>query len=187
MILLIDNYDSFSYNLFQMVGSINNDIKVVRNDKITIQEIRSLNPSHIILSPGPGHPKNAGICEEVIRQLKGEYPILGVCLGHQAVCEVFGAKVTYARKLMHGKQSEVSVDNRCKIFSGLPNKINVARYHSLVGIDIPEELIITSTDSLGEVMAVKHRDYEIYGLQFHPESILTPNGKTMLDNFLRKV
>lgn len=188
MILLIDNYDSFSYNLVQVAGSVEPDIKVVRNDKITIDEIRKLNPTHIILSPGPGYPKDAGICEEVIRELKGEYPILGVCLGHQAICEVFGATITHAIKLMHGKQSDVEVDTSCKIFNDLPEKQQVARYHSLVATNLPSELIVTSTDTENhEVMAVKHRDYEIYGLQFHPESILTPMGKEMLENFIRKV
>lgn len=187
MVLLIDNYDSFSYNLVQMAGSINSDIKVVRNDKITIDEIKELNPTHIILSPGPGYPKNAGICEELIRELKGQFPILGVCLGHQAICEVFGADITYADKLMHGKKSNISIDTSCKIFDSLPNTIDAARYHSLVGKNIPPELIVTSRDDIGEVMAVRHRDYEIYGLQFHPESILTPLGKLILENFLRKV
>lgn len=188
MILLIDNYDSFSYNLVQVAGSVESDIQVYRNDKITVEEIRRLNPTHIILSPGPGYPKNAGVCEEVVRQLKGEFPILGVCLGHQAICEVFGAEITHAVKLMHGKQSEVTVDNRCKIFQDMPSSIKVARYHSLVAANLPEELIVTSTDvENGEVMAVKHRDYEIYGLQFHPESIMTPQGGKMLENFIRKV
>jgi len=187
MILLIDNYDSFSYNLVQTAGSIESDIQVYRNDKITVDEIRQLNPTHIILSPGPGYPKNAGVCEEVIRELKGEYPMLGVCLGHQAICEVFGATITHAVKLMHGKQSEVTVDTECKVFEGLPKNLEVARYHSLVAENLPEELQVTSTDvENGEVMAVKHKDYEIYGLQFHPESILTPMGKKMLENFIRK-
>ena len=188
MILLIDNYDSFSYNLVQIAGSIEDDIKVVRNDKITVDEIRQLKPTHIILSPGPGYPKNAGICEDVVKELKGEFPILGVCLGHQAICEVFGAKIGHAVKLMHGKQSEVKVDTTCKIFDSMEDLQKVARYHSLVASEIPDVLQVTSTDTeKGEVMAVKHRDYEIYGLQFHPESILTPNGKKMLENFIRKV
>lgn len=188
MILLIDNYDSFSYNLVQVAGSVESDIKVVRNDKITVDEIRKLNPTHIILSPGPGYPKDAGICEDVIKELKGEYPILGVCLGHQAICEVFGATITHAEKLMHGKQSEVKVNTDCKIFDDMDELQNVARYHSLVATNIPEELQVTSADTeKGEVMAVKHKYYEIYGLQFHPESILTPNGKKMLENFIRKV
>lgn len=188
MILLIDNYDSFSYNLVQVAGSVESDIQVFRNDKITVDEIRRLNPSHIILSPGPGYPKDAGVCEDVVKELKGEYPILGVCLGHQAICEVFGADITHAAKLMHGKQSQVKVDTSSKLFDGLPKELSVARYHSLVASNLPEDLIVTSTDTEnGEVMAVKHKNYEIYGLQFHPESILTPTGKTMLENFIRKV
>lgn len=187
MILLIDNYDSFSYNLVQVAGSVESDIKVVRNDKITVDEIRKLNPTHIILSPGPGYPKNAGVCEDVVRELKGEYPILGVCLGHQAICEVFGADICHAVKLMHGKQSEVTVNTDCAIFDGMDKIQKVARYHSLVAQNVPDCLQIVSTDTQnGEVMAVKHKDYNIYGLQFHPESILTPNGKTMLENFIKK-
>ncbi len=132
MILFIDNYDSFTYNLVQYCGSINPDIKVVRNDEITVDEIRKLNPTHIILSPGPGYPKDAGICEDVIRELKGEYPILGICLGHQAICEVFGAEITRAIKLMHGKKSNINLDNSCKIFADLPKVVDGARYHSLI-------------------------------------------------------
>lgn len=189
MILFIDNYDSFTYNLVQYCGSINPDIMVVRNDQITVEEIKELKPTHIILSPGPGYPKNAGICESVIKKLKGEVPILGICLGHQAICEVFGANITHAKQLMHGKQSVVTVDNNCKIFADMQSEIKVARYHSLIAESstIPNELIVTAEDKIGEVMAVKHRDYEIYGLQFHPESILTPNGMKMIENFLERV
>ena len=189
MILFIDNYDSFTYNLVQFCGSVNPDIKVVRNDEITVEEIEKLNPSHIILSPGPGYPKNAGVCEDVIRKLKGRFPILGVCLGHQAICEVFGAEITHARKLMHGKKSNIIVDNSCKIFADMPNVIEGARYHSLIAnrSSIPEELRVTAQDETGEVMGVKHRDYEIYGLQFHPESILTSHGMQMIKNFLERV
>ncbi len=191
MILLIDNYDSFSYNLYQLIGSINPDIKVVRNDEMTVSEIASLKPSHIILSPGPGKPQDAGICEDVVRELGGKIPILGVCLGHQAICEVFGATVTYASRLMHGKQSECTVKND-PIFAGIDEgkeekKLLVARYHSLAAKKetMPEELeVIATSDDDGEVMAVRHKEYLIYGLQFHPESILTPTGKQMLSNFL---
>ena len=163
MILLIDNYDSFSYNLVQLAGSVNPDIKVIRNDAMTVEEIEKLNPSHIIISPGPGYPKDAGICEDVIRYFKGKKPILGVCLGHQAI-----------------------FDPTCKIFNGMGDKMVGARYHSLIAKKetLPQELIVTSTDDMGEIMAVKHRDYEIYGLQFHPESILTVGGKKLLENFL---
>ena len=186
MILFIDNYDSFTYNLVQFCGSINPDIRVVRNDEVTVDEIREINPSHIILSPGPGYPKDAGICEEVIRELKGEYPILGVCLGHQAICEVFGAEITRAVKLMHGKKRNINLDQSCSIFKGLPKVVDGARYHSLIAKKdtIPDELIVTAEDDMGEVMAVRHRDYEIYGLQFHPESILTSHGMDMIENFI---
>lgn len=190
MVLLIDNYDSFSYNLVQLVGELSNgDVMVVRNDEYTIEQIRELNPSHIILSPGPGKPKDAGICEDVVRELKGEYPILGVCLGHQSICEVFGAEVTYAKKLMHGKQSTMTILEDVPIFEGLNKKFQGARYHSLSAKadTIPEELLVIAIDEKDkEVMAVKHKDYDIYGLQFHPESVLTPEGKIIVSNFLKQ-
>ncbi|MDP4120157.1 MAG: aminodeoxychorismate/anthranilate synthase component II [Bacillota bacterium] len=186
MILLIDNYDSFSYNLVQLAGSINPDIRVVRNDELSISDILKLNPSHIILSPGPGYPKNAGICEEAVLKLCKTYPILGVCLGHQGICEVFGAEISHAKKLMHGKKSNINIDNNCEIFKKLPKQIEAARYHSLVAKKetIPDVLEIIAHDDMGEVMAVKHKDYDVYGVQFHPESILTPQGKVILKNFL---
>lgn len=186
MILLIDNYDSFSYNLVQFFGTINPDIKVIRNDELTVEEIEALAPSHIVLSPGPGYPKDAGVCEEVVRQLQGKIPILGVCLGHQGICEVYGAKICHAKQLMHGKQSLVNIDTKKPIFAGLPEEIKVARYHSLIADigSMPEELEVIATDAINEVMAVKHRKYDVYGLQFHPESILTPEGMTMIENFL---
>lgn len=186
MILFIDNYDSFTYNLVQYCGSVNSDIKVVRNDEITIEKIKKLSPSHIILSPGPGYPCDAGICEEVIRKLKGQIPILGICLGHQAICEVFGAKITRAKKLMHGKKSDITVDGTCKLFAGMPGVIRGARYHSLVAKrdTIPDTLKITAEDSSGEVMGVRHRQYDIYGLQFHPESILSSHGMQIIKNFI---
>ena len=187
MILLIDNYDSFSYNLYQYVGEINPDIRVIRNDEMTVEQIRELKPSHIILSPGPGRPEDAGIIIEAARELGPDIPILGVCLGHQAICAAFGATVTYAKQLMHGKQSVAKLDTECPLFRGCPEKTPVARYHSLAADPdtIPEELMVTAVTEDGEVMAVKHRDYPIYGVQFHPESILTPNGKQILRNFLQ--
>lgn len=186
MILLIDNYDSFSYNLYQLIGSIHSGIKVIRNDEMTIPEIEQLDISHIVLSPGPGRPADAGICEEALIHFAGKLPIFGVCLGHQAICEAYGAEVSYAKELMHGKQSEVLVDTKCNIFKGLPDKIKAARYHSLAAREetIPEELLITARTDDGEIMAVKHRDFEVYGVQFHPESILTPDGERILRNFL---
>lgn len=189
MVLLIDNYDSFSYNLVQLIGELTDgNIKVVRNDEITIDEIRKLNPESIILSPGPGKPEDAGICEDVVRQLKDEYPILGVCLGHQSICEVFGAKVTYAKQLMHGKQSEMTILKEDPIFEGLGESFKGARYHSLSADrnTIPNQLEVIAIDEKdGEVMAVKHKEYPIYGLQFHPESVLTPEGKKLVNNFLK--
>ena len=177
MILLIDNYDSFSYNLYQLIGEINTDIKVIRNNEMTIEKIEKINPDTIVISPGPGKPSESGICEDVIKYFAGKKPILGICLGHQAICEVFGAKITYAKEIMHGKTSIVNIDNSCSIFKNLPEKIKVARYHSLAAepSSMPECL----------VMAVKHRDYDIFGLQFHPESILTPDGRIILQNFFR--
>lgn len=188
MVLLIDNYDSFSYNLVQLVGELTKgEVIVVRNDEYTIDEIRELNPSHIILSPGPGKPENAGICEEVVKALKDKYPILGVCLGHQSICEVFGAEVTYAKKLMHGKQSEMTVLEDVPIFEGIEKTFKGARYHSLSANPntMPKELSVIALDAQdSEVMAVKHKEYDIYGLQFHPESVLTPEGKKIVKNFL---
>ena len=186
MILLIDNYDSFSYNVFQLVGSVNPDIRVIRNDECSVDEIRAMNPSHIILSPGPGRPDKAGVCENVIRELGGRIPILGICLGHQAICETYGATITYAKKLMHGKMSVANVDINCKLFKGLQKRIEVARYHSLAASEenFPDVLTVIARTDDDEIMAVKHKDYEIYGVQFHPESILTPKGTIILRNFL---
>ena len=185
MILIIDNYDSFTYNLYQLIGSINPDIKAIRNDAMTVEEIRQLNPSAIVLSPGHGKPSDAGICEQVVLELGKEIPILGVCLGHQAICEAFGGTVSHAAHLMHGKQSAAKVDNGSPLFKGLGEEIKVARYHSLAlkAETLPECLAITSTADDGEIMAVQHREYPIYGLQFHPESIMTPEGNKILQNF----
>ena len=189
MILLIDNYDSFSYNLFQLIGKINPDIQVSRNDKITIEEISDLNPECIILSPGPGKPENAGICIDIVKEFHDRIPILGVCLGHQAICAAFGGEISHAKRLMHGKSSDISLDYDF-IFKGLPSEINVGRYHSLSLVEdtLPSELeIISKARDDREIMAVKHKDYNVYGLQFHPESILTPDGLTIMENFLEKV
>ncbi len=186
MILLIDNYDSFSYNLYQMLGDIYPDIRVIRNDKMTIDEIRELKPEKIVISPGPGRPETAGIIVDVVKQFGKEIPILGVCLGHQAICAAFGVTVTYAKKLMHGKQSVVTFDKECILFEGCPHTAPVARYHSLA-VDkdtLPEELKVTAMTEDEEIMAICHTKYPIYGVQFHPESILTPDGKTMLKNFI---
>ena len=186
MILLIDNYDSFSYNLYQLVGAINPDIRVIRNDEMTINEIKALKPERIILSPGPGRPENAGIIIEAAKTLAREIPTLGVCLGHQAICAAYDANVTYAKQLMHGKQSEVKANTNSLLFKNCPEVMTVARYHSLAAEQstIPECLEVTAVTDDGEVMAVQHREYPIYGVQFHPESIMTPFGKQMLENFI---
>lgn len=186
MILLIDNYDSFSYNLYQLVGEINPDIRVIRNDELSIEEIRALAPERIILSPGPGRPEDAGIIVEAAKTLGKEIPTLGVCLGHQAICAAFGAVVTYAKELMHGKQSEITFEEDCPLFRGCPERMPVARYHSLAADEntMPDCLRVTARTADGEVMAVQHKEYPIYGVQFHPESIMTPEGARMLQNFM---
>ena len=186
MILLIDNYDSFSYNLYQLIGEINPGIKVIRNDEMNISEIKELKPERIILSPGPGRPEDAGITLEAAKILGKEIPILGVCLGHQAICAAFGATVTYAKALMHGKQSQVTFDTASPLFNDCPDKAPVARYHSLAAdaATIPDCLKVTAITDDGEIMAVQHKEYPIFGVQFHPESIMTPDGKTMLRNFM---
>jgi len=186
MILIIDNYDSFTYNLYQYVGSINPDIRVVRNDEVTVNEISKIKPSHIIISPGPGFPKDAGISVEAAKVLGEHIPILGVCLGHQAIGEAFGGKIVHADSLMHGKSSVIKINNGCGIFAGLPDRITVGRYHSLIveRSSLPSELEIIAETEEGEIMAVRHRRHHIYGVQFHPESVLTPDGMTILSNFL---
>ena len=189
MILLIDNYDSFSYNLVQLAGSLQPDIRVVRNDELTVSQIRGLAPTHLILSPGPGRPADAGVCEETVRELGGEIPILGVCLGHQGICEAYGVRIGRAKRLMHGKTSAIRLKPGTPLFRGLPPKIEAARYHSLIAEreTIPPALEIVAEDEIGEVMAVKHCDYDVYGVQFHPESILTPDGAAIMKNFLSLV
>lgn len=187
MILLIDNYDSFSYNLYQLIGSLNPDITVIRNDEKTIEEIADMKPDCIILSPGPGRPADAGVCEDVVRKLGGKIPLLGVCLGHQAICEAYGAEITYARELMHGKQSEIELDTASAIFKNLDRIVSVGRYHSLAAAEntIPASLKVIARAEDGEVMAVADEKRKVYGLQFHPESIMTPSGPQMLHNFLK--
>lgn len=189
MILLIDNYDSFSYNLYQYIGEINPDIKVVKNDELSVDEIKKLKPDRIILSPGPGRPEDAGMIIEAVKKLGGEIPILGVCLGHQAICAAYGAKVTYAKQLMHGKQSEVKLDKNCLLFKNCPERAKVARYHSLAADDttVPDCLAVTAITGEGEIMAVQHKAYPVFGVQFHPESIMTPDGKIMLNNFIKNI
>ena len=185
MILLIDNYDSFSYNLFQLVGTLNPDIRVVRNDLLSVPEIEALSPEAILLSPGSGRPADAGICEEAVQKLSGKIPILGVCLGHQAICEAFGGTVGYAKTLMHGKSSLTKLAPSCPLFQDLPPEIPVARYHSLAAKEpLPPDLEAAAVAEDGEIMALQHKTHPTFGLQFHPESILTPDGETILKSFL---
>ncbi len=186
MTLLIDNYDSFSYNLYQLLGELDPTVKVIRNDEMTVEEIRKLAPERIVLSPGPGRPEKAGIIMECVRTLGETIPILGVCLGHQAICAAFGATITYAKQLMHGKQSRVQLDRNCSLFHDCPETVLVARYHSLIADTetLPDCLQVTAVTENREVMAVQHKKYPVFGVQFHPESIMTPDGRRMLKNFL---
>lgn len=188
MILLIDNYDSFSYNLYQLIGEIEPNIKVIRNDEMTVAEISKLSPDRIILSPGPGRPEDAGVIIDCVKKLGGQIPILGVCLGHQAICAAYGTEITYAKELMHGKQSEATLDLTCTLFKGCDEKTEVARYHSLAANKdtLPDCLKVTARTEDGEVMAIMHTEYPVFGVQFHPESIMTPRGKTMLENFIKE-
>jgi len=185
MLLMIDNYDSFTYNLVQYLGEIGEDIKVFRNDKITIHEIERLNPERIVISPGPCTPKEAGISVELIKHFSGKIPILGVCLGHQSIGAAFGGDIIRAPRLMHGKTSLINHDGRM-IFEGLPNPFEATRYHSLVikKETLPDCLEITAWTDIGEIMGVRHKEFIIEGVQFHPESILTKVGKELLRNFL---
>lgn len=185
MILIIDNYDSFTYNLVQYLGELGGNLQVYRNDKITVDEIKRLGPYHIVISPGPKWPQEAGISEDVIRAFSGRVPILGVCLGHQCIGEVFGGKVVLARKLMHGKTSLV-YHNQKTIFKGIQNPFEATRYHSLLveRENLPDCLEITAETKEKEIMGLKHKKLPVWGVQFHPESILTSEGKKILANFL---
>ena len=189
MIVLIDNYDSFSYNVYQLIGSVEPDIKVVRNDEYTVEEIEAMKPEAMILSPGPGKPSDAGICIEAIKYFAGKLPILGICLGHQAICEAFGGKVSYAKELMHGKKKPIYTVGESKLFARLGDSFQAARYHSLAAVrdELPNVLRITAEAEDGEIMAVEHKEYPIYGVQFHPESVMTPEGKVMIQNFINVV
>ncbi len=186
MILMIDNYDSFTYNLVQYLGELGADIKVFRNDKITIDKIKKTRPERIVISPGPGRPEHAGISCACIKEFAGKIPILGVCLGHQAIGYVYGGRIVNAKKLMHGKTSLI-YHNQKTIFKGIPNPFEATRYHSLLveKKSFPEELEITAWTRDSEVMGLKHKQYPVWGVQFHPESILTKSGKDILGNFLK--
>ncbi len=189
MILLIDNYDSFSYNLYQLVGSVEPEIKVVRNDELTVEEIAAMDPEAILLSPGPGRPGDAGVCIDVIKYFTGKKPILGVCLGHQAICEALGGRVSYAKELMHGKQRAMIKEGESRLFLGMDARFPAARYHSLSAAaeDLPDCLAVTAWSEDGEIMAVEHKEYPVFGLQFHPESVMTPGGKKIIENFMEVV
>lgn len=189
MIIMIDNYDSFTYNVYQALASLYNNVKVFRNDEITVKEIEDMKPEALIISPGPSYPKDAGISVEAVKFFKNKIPVLGICLGHQSIGEAFGGRIVRAAKPMHGKSSMVKIDQTCPIFTGLPENIEAARYHSLIieRESLPDCLKITAETSDGEIMAVAHKDYPIYGVQFHPESILTGLGVNILANFLTEV
>ena len=188
MLLLLDNYDSFTYNVYQLLSSLGASVEVIRNDQITVEEIAKRGYEAVVISPGPGVPADAGITEELISQLKGQLPILGICLGHQAIGEVFGGKVVGAGEIVHGKTSPLRHNGK-GLYTGLPQNIPVGRYHSLI-VDresLPDCLEITSELDNGMIMGLRHREYDIEGIQFHPESILTPQGKVMLENFLNRL
>lgn len=189
MILLIDNYDSFTYNLYQQIGSIYPDIKVVRNDMITLDEIEKLAPEALVISPGPGYPNEAGISVDAIKRFAGKIPILGVCLGHQSIAEAFGGKIVRALEPKHGKASMITVNNSTPLFKGMPEKIKAARYHSLIveKASLPDCLEVIAEDEDGQIMALRHKELAVYGVQFHPESVLTDLGKSMISNFLSEI
>ena len=187
MVLLVDNYDSFTYNLYHLAGSVNPDIKVIRNDEMTVDEVEKMAPDHLLLSPGPGRPADAGICIDLIKRFAGKIPIMGVCLGHQAIVEAFGGKITYAAELMHGKKKPIKRVGESALLAGLPEVFEAARYHSLEAdkATLPSCLRITavSDDEREEIMAVEHTDFPIFGVQFHPESVMTDVGKQIVENF----
>ena len=188
MILLIDNYDSFTYNLYQYIGIFSDDVKVVRNDKVTIEQISQMKPERIVLSPGPKNPDEAGICMDVVREFYDKIPLLGICLGHQCIGQALGGTVSYAKQLFHGKQSLITHDGS-SIFTGIDTPIKVARYHSLAvqAEDLPDCLRVLATTADGEIMAMRHKEHPVVGLQFHPESIYTEHGTRMVENFVNGV
>jgi anthranilate synthase/aminodeoxychorismate synthase-like glutamine amidotransferase len=182
-VLLIDNYDSFTYNLAHLFGELGAEVVVRRNDEITVEEAEALRPTHLVVSPGPGRPEDAGVSEEIVRAFAGRVPTLGVCLGHQAIVSVFGGEVGPAQALVHGKATVVRHDGR-GIFAGLPEDFLAGRYHSLPATSLPDSLEVSATAADGEVMAVRHRELQVDGVQFHPESVLTPVGREIAKNFL---
>jgi len=183
VILIIDNYDSFTYNLYQQVETLGKRTEVFKNDKISISQIRRLKPSKIIISPGPGRPKDAGISTEVVQKFYTQIPILGVCLGHQCIGQLFGSRIVHAKKILHGKTSEIyHLEDR--LFHGLQNPFNAARYHSLSTNKVPKDFTLTAWDKNNEIMAIHHNKYPVFGVQFHPESFLTKEGSKLMHNFL---
>ncbi len=186
MVLLIDNYDSFTYNLYQYIGCIEPNVKVVRNDEVTLEDIEKYQPSHIVISPGPGFPAKAGISVSVIKEFYKSVPILGICLGHQAIGEAFGGQIVHADKLYHGKATEILIQDDGALFAGLSQKIQGARYHSLVikKGSLPPDIAITASSEAGDIMAIRHQKFPVFGVQFHPESILTHEGMQIIKNFL---
>jgi len=188
MILMIDNYDSFTYNIVQYCQQLGADLKVIRNDELNIDQIKKLNPSKIIISPGPATPDDAGICLDVIKEFSDKLPIFGICLGHQAIAQVFGAEVIRANRMMHGKTSKIKVTQDNTLFNNLPNEFTQTRYHSLIvnQNNLPDSIIVTSKSlDDDEIMSLKIKDKEIYGVQFHPESIMSEHGHEIIDNFLK--
>ncbi|BBJ28080.1 anthranilate synthase component II [Athalassotoga saccharophila] len=185
MILIIDNYDSFTYNIYQYVGEIKEDVEIIRNDLLSVEEIKKMHPEKIIISPGPGRPENAGVCPELVKSVH-DIPILGICLGHQVIGYAYGGKIVSAPEIKHGKTSTIIHDEK-GIFKGLKNPLTGMRYHSLVveRSTLPPDLVITAQTDDGTIMGIRHRNYPIYGLQFHPESIMTDFGKQMIENFIK--
>lgn len=186
MLVMIDNYDSFTWNLMQMIGTLEPDLKLFRNDEISLEQLEALHPDGLLISPGPGRPEDAGEILHMIRAFAGRIPILGICLGHQAICQAYGATITYAKTLMHGKRSVIDFDERCPLFASLSAPCTVGRYHSLAAeaSSLPDSLQCTARSEDGEIMAVMDQDNDVYGLQFHPESILSDQGFCMLSAFV---
>jgi len=183
MLLMLDNYDSFTYNLVHLFQELGAEVQVFRNDAITPDEAEALSPTHLVVSPGPGRPEDAGVSVELIRRLGPTVPTLGVCLGHQAIVEAFGGQIGQAKALLHGKSSPVEHDGK-GVFAGLPDPFEAGRYHSLAALTVPDDLEITARTPDGEVMGVRHRERSVHGVQFHPESVLTPEGRRLIENFL---
>jgi len=186
MIIIIDNYDSFTYNLYQSIATFHDNVKVLRNDKVTVCDIEAMQPAGIIISPGPGQPKDAGISVELVKQLGDRIPILGICLGHQAIVEAYGGQITLAKNPVHGKSTFI-FHHRQGIYQDMPLPFSAARYHSLIAENenIPDELLVESENETGIVMGIRHKSYPVYGFQFHPESILTPEGDILIKNFVK--